>query len=93
MAALAHVYFTAGKSLEAAEMSQALRDLSRQRYVSPYWYAIVDAGAGRRDTALGWLEKACEERDVWLTWLQVEPRFERLRGHARFRGLCVTLSS
>jgi hypothetical protein len=53
----------------------------------------VYAGAGDCDTALGWLEKACEERDVWLTWLKVEPRFERLRTHARFRGLCVTLSS
>ena len=93
MAALAHVYSTAGKSIEAAETSQALRDLSRQRYVSPYWYAIVHAGAGDRESALGWLEKACEERDVWLTWLKVEPRFEGLRTHARFRGLCVTLSS
>jgi len=93
MAALAHVYSTARKSIEAAEALQALLDLSRQRYVSPYWYGIVYAGAGDCDTALGWLEKACEERDVWLTWLKVEPRFERLRTHARFRGLCATLSS
>jgi hypothetical protein len=56
-------------------------------------YGIVYAGAGDSEAALGWLEKACEERDVWLTWLKVEPRFERLRTHARFRGLCATLSS
>jgi DNA-binding winged helix-turn-helix (wHTH) protein/Tfp pilus assembly protein PilF len=93
MAALAHVYSTAGKSLEASEASQALQDLSRQRYVSPYWYAIVHAGAGDRETALSWLEKAFEERDVWLTWLKVDPRFERLRTHARYRGLCATLCS
>jgi DNA-binding winged helix-turn-helix (wHTH) protein/Tfp pilus assembly protein PilF len=93
MAALAHVYSTARKSLEAAETLQSLHDLSRQRYVSPYWYGIVYAGTGDSEAALGWLEKACEERDVWLTWLKVEPRFERLRTHARFRGLCATLSS
>jgi DNA-binding winged helix-turn-helix (wHTH) protein/Tfp pilus assembly protein PilF len=93
IAALAHVYSTARKSIEAAETLQALLDLSRQRYVSPYWYGIVYAGAGDSEAALGWLEKACDERDVWLTWLKVEPRFERLRTHARFRGLCVTLSS
>jgi DNA-binding winged helix-turn-helix (wHTH) protein/Tfp pilus assembly protein PilF len=93
MAALAHVYSTAGKSIEAAETLQALQELSRQRYVSPYWHGIVYAGAGDWESALGSLEKACEERDVWLTWLQVEPRFERLRTHARFRGLCATLSS
>jgi DNA-binding winged helix-turn-helix (wHTH) protein/Tfp pilus assembly protein PilF len=93
MAALAHVYSTARKSLEAAETLQSLHDLSRQRYVSPYWYGIVYAGAGDCDAALSWLEKACDERDVWLTWLKVEPRFECLRTHARFRGLCVTLSS
>jgi len=93
IAALAHVYSTVRKLPEAQETLQALLDLSRKRYVSPYWYGIAYAGAGDSNAALGWLEKACAERDVWLSWLKVEPRFERLRHHARFRSLCATLSA
>ena len=92
VAALAHAYSTASQSMEAAETLKALEDLSRHRYVSPYWYGIVYAGAGDGEAALTWLEKARDERDVWLTWLQVEPRFESLRTHTRFRDLCATLS-
>ncbi len=93
IAALAHVYAAAQRLPDAAETLRALEDLSGHRYVSPYWYGIAHAGAGNCDAALDWLEKACEERDVWLTWLKVEPRLECLHTHARFRSLCVTLAS
>ena len=63
---------------------RALEHLSRQRYVSPYWYAVVHAGIRDYEATLSWLEKACEERDVWLTWLKLEPRFEHLRSDSRF---------
>ena len=74
-------------------MARALAGMARQRYVSPYWYAVAHAGVGNRESALLWLEKGRQERDVWLTWLRVEPRFTSLGEHARFRGLCATLFS
>jgi hypothetical protein len=33
------------------------------------------------------LGRAYEERDVWLTWLGVEPRFDGLRTEPRFQEL------
>lgn len=66
---------------------QELEQLSGQRYVSPYWYGIVYAGLGNRDSALDALDQARRERDVWLTWLQVEPRFHILRAEPRFQEL------
>jgi hypothetical protein len=41
--------------------------------------ALAPMGLGERDAAFEWLEKACEERDVWLVWLKREPRFDLLR--------------
>jgi len=47
----------------------------------------VHAALGDRDSAFALLEKGIEERDVWMVWLKVEPRFDPLRGDERFRGL------
>ena len=43
------------------------------------------------DLALEWLEKAYEDRDVWLVWLKVEPRFDSLRSNTRFHNLLSKL--
>ena len=42
----------------AAFSMDELSSLSKQRYVSPYFIAIVHAGRGENDQALAWLEKA-----------------------------------
>jgi tetratricopeptide (TPR) repeat protein len=87
IAALAHAYASAGKRQEAAEMLSELQHVSRHRYVSPYWLSIVYAGVNEHDRAFESLEKACDERDIWLVWLRAEPRFDCLRSHARFDDL------
>jgi len=33
---------------------------------------------GDRDNAFRWLEKACHERDLWLVFLNVDPRWRKL---------------
>jgi TolB-like protein len=86
-AALGHAYAIGGNRDRAAEALRELEQLSRSRYVSPYWRALVYAGLGMDDLALESLEKACEDRDVWVVWLKVEPRFDRLRSSVRFENL------
>jgi tetratricopeptide (TPR) repeat protein len=87
LAALAHVYAGAGEAAEAAAMASELEDLSQRRYVSPYWLALVCCGSGERARALELLGRAYAERDVWLTWLGVEPRFDTLRTEPAFQEL------
>src|ERR1022692_2873125 len=87
LAALAHVHAVAGESGEAAGILGELENLSQRRYVSPYWLGLVYAGLGDRARALELLGRAYEERDVWLTWLGVEPRFDGLRTEPRFQEL------
>ncbi|MFN7993992.1 MAG: winged helix-turn-helix domain-containing protein [Bryobacteraceae bacterium] len=87
VAALAHVHARAGMAAEADELLKRLRETALRRYVSPYWYGLAHAGLEDREGAFGWLEKARQERDVWLTWLKVDPRFQPLQSDARFGAL------
>ena len=91
LAALAHVYACTGETGEAAGILGELENLSRRRYVSPYWPGLVYTGLGDHVRALELLGRACEERDVWLTWLGVEPRFDALRKRAPRHGTTAPL--
>jgi hypothetical protein len=42
---------------------------------------------GENEHALKWLEKAFDEHNGWLVFLNVEPRFDSLRPEARFAAL------
>lgn len=86
-AALAHTYAIGGMPDEAVRILLELEEMSKRRYVSAYWTGMVWTGLGAADRALDEIEKAGADRDVWLTWLDAEPRFRPIRSHARFQCL------
>ncbi len=61
--------------------------MSPSRNVSGYWLAIVHTALGTWDAAFESLHEACENREAWLVWLKVEPRYDPLREDARFDHL------
>ena len=87
MAALAHLHAGSGESAKAAEILAELEILAHRRYVSPYWLALVHTGMKNGGRALELLEEACRHKDIWLTWLGVDPCFDSLRGEPRFQEL------
>jgi DNA-binding winged helix-turn-helix (wHTH) protein/TolB-like protein len=93
LALLGHAYAASGKSAEARKVLSDLQDLSEsqavetRRYVSPYTIAAIYTGLGEKDQAFKWLERAYEERDVWLMNLKVDPVFAKLRSDKRFQDL------
>ena len=87
VAAMGHAQAKAGKTAKAKEALRTLQRLSGKRYVSSYWHAVVCAGLGHDADALESLETAYRQRDVWLAWLGVDPRFEGLRSGAACRSL------
>ena len=87
VAALGHAWAKAGKAANAKESLRQLRGLAAKRYVSPYWHAIVCAGLRQSRAAIEWLEKAHQQRDVWLAWLGVDPRFDELRSAPGFQSV------
>ncbi len=87
IAALGHAYAAAGKGEEAWQALQTLEEMSQQRYVSPYWKGVVYSGLGSHELAVQCLEEGYSQKDVWLLWVKVEPRFDPIRGKARFATL------
>lgn len=87
LALLGHAYAASGQKVEAQRVLSELGDLQGRRYVSSYTVAAIYAGLGDKDQAFKWLEKAYEERDVWLMNLKVDPVFARIRSDKRFPDL------
>lgn len=87
VAKLGHGYALGGKHEEARAILKRLKTTATQRYVSPYDIAIVYVGLREKDEACVWLQKALQERSIWLGYIGVEPQFEELRSDQRFDGL------
>ena len=87
IAELAATYAVAGQKDKALEIMQQLQELSKQRYVTAYWMALIHAGLREKDEAFSWLETAYRERSAQLAWAKVDPRLEYLHSDQRFKRL------
>jgi len=86
-ASLGFAYGMAGKQTEARAIISQLEALSKKRYVSPLYFAIVYAGLKDNDKATEYLNKAFEARHPGLVLIRIEPMFDGLRADERFKAL------
>jgi serine/threonine-protein kinase len=84
---LGHAYAVAGETVKAQKVLDDLHDLAKQRYVLPLAFAVIHTGLGENDEALEWLERAYQDRNNWMVFLQVAPWFDPLRSDPRFQDL------
>jgi serine/threonine protein kinase/tetratricopeptide (TPR) repeat protein len=77
----------AGRRADAQAAIARLEQLSGERYVSPYFFALIHGGLGDTEAALRSLERGYNERTTPMVFLKVDPAFENLRGEPRFRAL------
>jgi hypothetical protein len=78
----------ASRRAEAAEILKDLTDgYLNGEHAEPVAVAIVHASLGENDEALEWLERARQNRDPWLGYLRVSPRFDNVRTDPRFERL------
>ena len=84
---LGYVYAAAGKKSEAQKVLEELKELSKQRYVSPYNIACIYAGLNDKDQAFEYLERAYQERSFFMVLLKTEAVLDSLRPDPRFKDL------
>jgi TolB-like protein/DNA-binding winged helix-turn-helix (wHTH) protein len=87
LALLGNAYGAAGKRAEALNTLQQLKDLSKQKYVSPYDLALVYLGLGDKRQTFMWLDKAYRARSNEMSNLKQDPIFDSLRSDRRFQDL------
>ncbi len=84
---LGHAYAVAGRTAEARNSLEYLHALAENQYVLPYAFAMIYTGLGENEIAIEWLEKAFDDRNGWMPFINVEPRFDSLRREPEFQAL------
>jgi DNA-binding winged helix-turn-helix (wHTH) protein/tetratricopeptide (TPR) repeat protein len=87
VALLAHAYALLGQRDKARRMLAELKEQSKRSYISPYNIAIIYVALGEKDKASEWLEKAYDERSLWMVFLKVDPRLDSLRSDPSFADM------
>jgi tetratricopeptide (TPR) repeat protein len=86
--ALGYAYAAAGRRGEAEDYVRRLDALSATQYLEPYNRAAIHAGLGDTERALEWLQRAYDDRSIWLaSFVTGDPWFDSLRGADRFKSL------
>ncbi len=72
---------------EAEDALHKLEAMSKERFVSPLAFVLLEVGLGHRQKALDWLEKAADEREGRLVFLRVFSPWVPLRSEPRFQAI------
>jgi eukaryotic-like serine/threonine-protein kinase len=91
-AAIGEDYRKSGYAGVLQSSLEGLKEVSKERYVSPYNIALIHARLQEKDQALAWLEQAFSERDSQLTYVKVEPAFDDIRSDPHFQKLLQRLA-
>jgi serine/threonine-protein kinase len=84
---LGQLYAVMGRKQDALAMVDKVMAVSKTRYINAPPVAWIYSGLGDRDKAFEWLEKGYAERAWPMVFLKVEPKYDALRGDARFASL------
>ena len=67
-------------------------DLARSGHREIYDLAVAEARLGHADKAWHWMEKSADRREVWVTWIKVDPLLESARAHPAYKRLLHRLN-
>jgi TolB-like protein/Tfp pilus assembly protein PilF len=82
-----YIYARSGDRETAKNILTEFAERSNHEYVPALNFAQIYAGLGDREQVFAWLEKAYEERAIWIPFLKVDVKFEPFRSNPRFQEL------
>lgn len=80
-------YAASGRTEEARAVLTELDELSQQRYVSPFLYAVIYLSLGEHERAIDLLEQAVQEHSWFVRLYGILPELDPLRENPRFQRL------
>lgn len=85
--ALGRALAVSGQPKQARAALKTLRTLARDRFVSPFEFALIYFALGELDEGFDWLGRAVHDRSFDLTAVNVDPRLDAVRADRRFRQI------
>jgi eukaryotic-like serine/threonine-protein kinase len=86
-AELGRAYALAGRTADARQVLDTLLADAQNRYISAVDLGRLYSSLGDDDAMFARFEQALEQRDPWLTRLDVDPHLDRVRDDPRFQRL------
>ena len=87
LSTMGYMYARSGDRNKALGILNEFVERSKQEYVPAFNLAQIYAGLDDNEQALEWIEKACDERAVWMPFLKVDLKFASLRSDPRFQDV------
>ena len=84
---LGWAYALAGMEEQAREILNEMVELSKSRYVSAFWIAVIHTGLGEKDRVFECLDRALEEHYELMSFLNLSPFFNPIQDDPRFAEL------
>ncbi len=88
---LGYALAKAGRREEAQSTLDEMQDLLKKQSVSADDMARVHIGLGNIDEAFRWLDRALDERAVYVVYLRVDPSYAPLRSDPRYNSLLARI--
>jgi TolB-like protein/DNA-binding winged helix-turn-helix (wHTH) protein/Flp pilus assembly protein TadD len=92
MTQLGYALARSGKREEAEAVLKELRAIAADAYVPAYNFAMIYNGLGRTDEALAQLERSFQAREVQLTFIRIDTRWDALRDEPRFAAIAARMN-
>lgn len=89
---LGYALAAAGHRAEAERMLDDMMQRRSAGYYPAYPIAVIHLGLGRTEQAFDWMETAVDERNVGFYFPSVDPTFDPVRAHPRFRRILERLN-
>jgi serine/threonine-protein kinase len=87
-----YAYGRAGKKENAHQMLMELQKRKAERYVPPYFLALVYCGLGEANLAIDLLEQAYATEDTMIRDLKADAQWDRLHSEPRFQNLLAKMA-
>jgi len=87
LSSLGNAYANNGMREEAIKIKNDLIQQQKKKYISPFYFALIDTPLGNIDAAIDSLYKAYDEHFGILVYLKASPFYENLKWEPRFTKL------
>ncbi|HPR62953.1 MAG TPA: adenylate/guanylate cyclase domain-containing protein [Thermoanaerobaculia bacterium] len=81
----AYIYTSMGERKQAHDILDTLiKEYDSSEISYPSLIALLYAALGEKDEAIQWLDRSFSEKDLYVTWIYLEPAFDPLRTDPRY---------